>query len=113
MGYSDIHAPHAAVFGHLDGDGTRPSELARRAGVTRQSMGELVDDLERKGYVQRESRSTDPRARHVILTERGHALSAASRAAIAAIEAEATMSLGSDRFQTVRAALEDLAADRS
>ena len=107
-GFRDINPPHAAVFGYLDADGTRPSELARRAGVTRQSMAELVADLERKGYVRRETREGDVRARHVVLTERGRLLSDASRSAIEAIEEEATARLGADRLVELRRALHDL-----
>src|SRR5438105_4237099 len=42
LGYHDIRPRHATVFAHLDPHGTRASDLAMRAGMTRQSMGEMI-----------------------------------------------------------------------
>lgn len=53
--------------------GSRLTDLAEQAQITVQSMGELVDGLERAGYVERRPDPTDRRAKRICLTERGWA----------------------------------------
>ena len=62
-GHLDLRPKHGAVLASVGPTGTRPSELAERAGMTKASMGELVDDLEALGYVLRASDPDDGRAR--------------------------------------------------
>jgi DNA-binding MarR family transcriptional regulator len=52
-GYGDVPAAAHPVFENIDRDGTRLTELAARADMTHQSMGELIDTLEQRGYVER------------------------------------------------------------
>lgn len=52
-------------------DGLRLSDLATRAGITAQSMGELVDELQAKGYLERRPDPDDGRAKRIYLTNRG------------------------------------------
>jgi DNA-binding MarR family transcriptional regulator len=73
-GYTDITASHQAVFENIDREGTRLTTLAQRSGMTHQSMGELVQTLERGGYVTRRPDPTDGRARTVVLTAQGRRL---------------------------------------
>ena len=73
-GYTDITAAHQSVFENIDPDGTRLTVLAERAGITHQSMGELVRTLERDGYLERRSDPSDRRARVIALTKKGRAL---------------------------------------
>lgn len=86
-GYDGLTPSIHPVFENIDRDGTRLTELARRARITYQSMGELVDVLETRGYVTRESDPTDGRARLVCLTGRGQQLVRRGLREIAAIEA--------------------------
>lgn len=71
-GYADVTVAHHPVFYNLDPDGTRLTELAARAGMTHQSMSELVAALVQLGYVERRPDPHDGRARLVCLTRRGH-----------------------------------------
>jgi DNA-binding MarR family transcriptional regulator len=97
-GFGDIRPAHGAVFANLDEGGTRPSELARRADMTKQALGELIADLESKGYVERRRDPDDGRAILVVLTERGRRVDEAADEAIAGIEAEYVRRLGRARF---------------
>jgi len=63
---------HSGVFAHIDLDGTRLTDLANRANMTPQAMGELVDDLERLGYVRRVPDPGDRRAKLIVPTEVGY-----------------------------------------
>jgi DNA-binding MarR family transcriptional regulator len=68
--------------------GTRLSTIAARTNITPQAIGELVDDLERLGYVVRQSDPDDRRAKRIVLTDRGRGSVAAALDTIATLEAE-------------------------
>lgn len=71
-GYDDLRATHFLnVFLHLQVEGRRSGELARMAGMTPQSMGELIDYLEDRGYVKRIPDPADSRAKLVVYAQRG------------------------------------------
>ncbi|HWJ82992.1 MAG TPA: MarR family winged helix-turn-helix transcriptional regulator [Nocardioides sp.] len=93
---------HSAVFAQIDLDGTRLTQLAGRAGMTPQAMGELVDELEELGYVVRRPDPSDRRAKLVVLTERGRACVAAGRATIEGIEEQLDELLGAEGRATLR-----------
>ena len=88
---------HSAVMAHIDIEGgTRLTTIAARANITPQAAGELVDDLERLGYVVRQPDPDDRRAKRIVLTERGQDCVDAALSAIASLEAELEDLLGSD-----------------
>jgi DNA-binding MarR family transcriptional regulator len=67
-----VRPAHTALFPHLDFEGVRLTALASRVGVTKQAVGQLVDDLVALGMVERISDPTDRRARRVRFSRRGH-----------------------------------------
>jgi DNA-binding MarR family transcriptional regulator len=105
-----IRPAHSAVFAHLHQGPATASELARRAGMTRQSMGELVADLEAKGYVERRPDPTNRRRRVVALTKSGQRVDRVADAVIAAIERRYACELGRDGFAALKDALARVAA---
>jgi DNA-binding MarR family transcriptional regulator len=110
-GHGELKSKHGAVLANIDRDGTRPSLLAERAGLTRPSIGELVDELERLGYVRRVVDPSDRRAKLVVLTDRGFDVVVVAEAAIAGIEATWRSRLGGRRFEALRAALAEATVD--
>ena len=89
-GYPDLPAATHPVFENLDRDGTRLTELAARADMSHQSMGELIDTLEQRGYLRRRRDPADGRARLVCLTSKGRQMVRVALREIAAIEADWT-----------------------
>jgi DNA-binding MarR family transcriptional regulator len=87
-GYSDHTAAHHPIFENIDPDGTRLTVLALRTGLTHQAVGELIDALERRGYVERVPDSSDGRARLVRLTKKGRGAVKTAIREIAEIEAK-------------------------
>lgn len=71
------------AFTRLAPDGATVTELAAHLGVTKQAASQLVDELVRKGYVERRPHPGDARARLVVLTERGWASTRAAEEAAA------------------------------
>src|SRR5215469_11091113 len=70
-GFEDVRPAHTAVFQHIDAEGTRLTDLAERAQITKQSMGYLVDYLEERGYLERRPAPDDRRVALICLTDRG------------------------------------------
>jgi hypothetical protein len=62
-GITDVRPTHGCVFRFVHGDGMRLTELASLAGLTKQSVGEIVDDLAKLGYLERYPDPTDKRAK--------------------------------------------------
>lgn len=72
-GHTGLQPSHQVIFASLGPEGARLTELAARAAMTKQAMGQLVDDLERLGYVERVPDPADGRAKLVRLTRDGRA----------------------------------------
>jgi DNA-binding MarR family transcriptional regulator len=108
-GFPDARPGHAGVFMHIDRrSGTRLTDLARRARMTKQGMMLLVDDLENRGYVRRVPDPEDARAKVVRLTARGRRYVAEARRSVAAVEARARREVGDRRYEVLRDMLEQL-----
>ncbi|TDD23497.1 MarR family transcriptional regulator [Kribbella turkmenica] len=99
---------HSAVFAQISPEGSRLSALARGANMTPQAMGELVDELEELGYVERRPDPTDRRAKLIMLTPRGHDCIAAGIATIQGIERRIDQILGADGHAELRRLLTEL-----
>ena len=73
-GHRKLQSSHQAILTYLSLDGTRLTELAARASMTKQAMGQLVDEVERLGYVERIPDPSDGRAKIVRFTRKGRML---------------------------------------
>jgi DNA-binding MarR family transcriptional regulator len=102
-GYRDLTPAQARVLMRVGPHGTRVTELAEAALVTKQTASHLVDQLERSGYVRRTPDPTDARARLVRLAERAVTAKPLADAVVARVEQEWRAALGERRW----AALED------
>lgn len=107
-GFDDFTPAQARVMQRIRPNGTRLTELAEAAQVTKQTAGFLVDQLERTGYVRRTPDPTDARARLVRIAERGAAAQPVADAAVAEVEAEWRGLLGDRRWAHLRDALSRL-----
>ncbi|MEU2286352.1 MarR family winged helix-turn-helix transcriptional regulator [Streptomyces sp. NPDC013178] len=67
----EVRPAHGFAFTRLAPDGATVTELAAHLGVTKQAASQLVEELVRKGYVERRPHPEDARARLIVLTERG------------------------------------------
>src|SRR3954451_17107614 len=104
-GFDDFTPAQARVMQRIGPDGTRLTELAEAAQVTKQTASYLVDQLERTGYVRRTPDPTDARARLVRIAERGAAAQPVADAAVAEVEAEWRARVGERRWRQLREAL--------
>ncbi len=109
-GYPDIRPAHGNVFGYMRKEGSRLTELAERAQLTKQTMGYLVDYLEERGYVERRPDPGDKRAKVVRLTDEGREAVRTAREIMGRIEARWAELLGEDRMEQLRELLKELNA---
>ena len=106
-----IRAAHSAVFVNIDREGSRLTRLAERAAMTPQAMGELVDDLVARGYLERIPDPADRRAKLIVLTDLGYQALQAAFDTILDIEAELLAALGAGGLAKLQRALRRLAPE--
>jgi DNA-binding MarR family transcriptional regulator len=110
---SQVGAAHIHITRHLTLEGSRLTELAQRAGMSKQAMGDLVDQCEAWGLVTREPDSRDARARRVRFTPTGLAWLQAFKEAVAQAEAEFRAEVGPEVATVVMIGLEAYAGPAS
>jgi DNA-binding MarR family transcriptional regulator len=110
-GFGDVTPAHSALLRDVGDDGARPSDLAAYAGVTRQAITKLVDELERLDLVRREPDPDDGRGVIVKYTDRGRAGVVIARKRMLALERAYAAQVGAERWAQVRSTLETLFGD--
>lgn len=103
---NQVGAAHIHITRHLPLEGARLTELAAWAGMTKQSMGTLVDQCEAWGLVVRQPDDRDARARRIVFTPLGLDWLAAFRAAVTQAEAEFRAAVGNEVATVVALGLE-------
>jgi len=91
--------------------GMRVTDLAHRAGVTKQAIGQLVDTLEELGLVRSVPSRTDRRVRWVTRTPAGDAFVERSLALIAEAEDRLRHEVGARRYDAMLATMRQLGRD--
>ena len=104
-GFDDFTPAQARVLQRIGPEGTRLTELAEAAQVTKQTASFLVAQLERAGYVRRTPDPSDARARLVRIADRAEAARPIAEAAVAEVEAEWREHLGRREWDRLRTTL--------
>jgi DNA-binding MarR family transcriptional regulator len=107
-GYKEITPSHGLVFQYLENNGSRITDLAAHAGMTKQSMSALVYQLEEHGYLKRKNDPLDARAVLFILTEKGQTLKNKAQQLNYQFEKKWEKKLGASRYREFRQMLEKL-----
>lgn len=107
---AQVSAAHVHITRHLSLQGDRLTDLAARAGMSKQAMASLVDQCEAWGLVTREADPHDARARRVVFTSTGLAWLQAFREAVVETEAEFRAEVGDAVATVVAMGLEAYAA---
>lgn len=107
-GFPDIRPSHSVVFRHIAPTGSRLTDLADIAGLTKQSMAYLVGYLEKQGYVKVVTDPADGRAKLVQLTKRGKSFVESLLVASSQLEDEVAERIGKPKLRSLRKDLKAL-----
>jgi DNA-binding MarR family transcriptional regulator len=107
-GFDDWTLAQCRVFQRIAPDGSRLTDLAEQAQMSKQSAGVLVDQLERLGYVRRVSDPADGRARLIVIEQRGRRAIEVVTATLDEIYSEWKAYLGSRNFTLLQQILDQL-----
>jgi DNA-binding MarR family transcriptional regulator len=101
-----VGAAHIHITRHLTQSGSRLTDLALRAGMSKQAMGSLVDQCEAWGMVAREADPSDSRARQIRFTDIGRAWLVAYQDAVVQAELELRQAIGDEVATVIAIGLE-------
>jgi DNA-binding MarR family transcriptional regulator len=107
-GFDDWTLAQCRVFQRVAPDGSRLTDLADQAQMTKQSVGVMVDQLERLGYVCRVPDPADGRARLIVIEQRGRRALEVATATRDEIFAEWKAYLGTRNFTLLHQVLDQL-----
>jgi DNA-binding MarR family transcriptional regulator len=104
-GWPEMTPAQSLVFASIDLDGTRPSELARRIGVSRQAVHQTIAELVSVDLLTLVADPQDGRAKLAVVTDEGRRNIAAAQESLDEIEADLQSRIGSHAVAALRAAL--------
>jgi DNA-binding MarR family transcriptional regulator len=107
--YPDVRISYGQLFGYIEDEGMTLTQLANRAGISKQAMAELVNRLEESGYVERTPDPRDGRAKLIRTTDKGERQIEVSRKVLRGIEQRWAKFLGQARLKQLKQTLRELA----
>ncbi len=109
-GYPDVTRAQFALLRFPGADGMRPSEAAELAGVSKQTVNDLLGELERSRYLERRPHPADGRGRIIRLTPRGKRLQHTTHQISRELESAWAEQIGRERIASLKDTLEDMIA---
>jgi DNA-binding MarR family transcriptional regulator len=97
-GYADLRQSHLHIFGNVGVDGIRLTRLAAKVQLSLATTSELVDELQRLGYLERRPDPSDRRAKLIFPTPRGRAALNDAGERVAQIEQNWALLIGDAQF---------------
>ena len=107
-GFGDISPSHGWIFYNTREEGSRITELAQMARITKQSMSALAAQLEAGGYVKKKADPVDKRAWLLILTAKGRKVKEAGQEINFQFEKKWEEKLGKKEYGLLRSLLSRL-----
>jgi DNA-binding MarR family transcriptional regulator len=108
-GYTDLRMRHLVLLEGMPPDGARVTSLANQTGMTKQAMGELIDEIEASGYIERKDDPADRRARLIVFTEKGQRAYEQAFAILGEMERDYAALAGAQRYEQAHSTLDELA----
>jgi DNA-binding MarR family transcriptional regulator len=100
-----LRASHTALFPHLSAEGVRGADLAKKLGVTKQAVSQLLTELEQWGVVEQVPDPADGRAKLVRFTKKGEQGLVQGITVLRELEQELSDKIGKRRMQELHTAL--------
>ena len=109
-GFTGVRLVHIALIRNVDEAGTRIGDIAKRAGMTKQATGQLVNEFTELGFIKVVPDPSDRRAKIAKYTAKGRRLLAAIVASIEETEAAFAAAIGTAESERLKALLTELLA---
>jgi len=107
-GFTQLSSTHTALLSNLDLEGSSLTIIAQRAGMTKQAMGRLADELASLKYIKRTPSKDDKRVVKIEFTPAGLKLMNHSFNIMQELENRCAAHLGENRFQNLLKSLQDI-----
>jgi DNA-binding MarR family transcriptional regulator len=101
-GHTEVKMAHNAVFGTLHAEGARAADMAARAGITRQSMGEIIREMVGLDLLEMHSDPDDGRAKVVSYSEHGLAVATDGFEYLGRLERRLAEEFGAHEYEIAR-----------
>lgn len=108
-GHPEVKPAHNSVFGTLADEGSRAIDMAVRAGITRQSMGEVIREMVDLGILEMRPDPADRRAKLVTYTDHGRRVAGDGRKHLIELEQRFADEFGAAEYATARDVLARIA----
>lgn len=108
-GHPEVKPAHNSVFATLSEEGSRASDMAARAGITRQSMGEIIREMVDLGILEMRPDPDDRRAKLVTYTDHGRRVAADGYRHLIELERRFEEEFGTVEYATTREILARIA----
>ena len=105
LGVEDLPRNGAFILAGIDNERGPVAGLPAELGVTKQASGQLVTDLEKRGYVRREDHPQGGRRRLIVLTDKALAHLQSAGAILHQLESEIAARAGDGTLPALRAEL--------
>ena len=110
--FPELRGSHRRLLQMIPPEGIRITDLARRADMTKQALGEFMDWLEQAGFVASGRAPADGRVRLITRTEQGDAAAIEAQRAIDAVERGWRREIGAARYDAMKQVLRQLGRDQ-
>ena len=100
-----LRPAHTNLLPHLDFEGVRITELARRLDISKQAVSQTIAELELMDVVETISDPSDGRARLVRFTDKGRQAIGQGLSVLKGLEAEIEKTIGKPKFESLQQAL--------
>ncbi len=109
-GFDGLRAVHRPILRDLLTAGQRPTDLAARMGVSKQTVNDLLRELEELGYITLVPDPDDGRAKRTAVTARGRELAAEAARQAEAVGRRWAEQVGAERYESFEAVLREIAS---
>lgn len=107
-GFTELRSTHTALLSNLNLEGSNLTTIAQRAGMTKQAMGRLADELIKQHYIVRQRDKHDRRALKLVFTSEGLDLMNQSFIVMSELEQRCATRIGHQRYNNLLASLKDI-----
>jgi DNA-binding MarR family transcriptional regulator len=101
-GHLELKPAHNSVFATLAEEGSRAADMATRAGITRQSMGEVIRDLVALDILEMREDPEDRRAKLVTYSQHGRRVAKDGVEHLIELEERFVEEFGEQEYNTAR-----------